>query len=70
MSMPAWVWSQGQTDYKRKVTISLTVFPVVSTGLIEEREEADEVVEENEANGKAPTGTEKNDLFFFLVQMP
>ena len=42
----------------------------MSTGLIEEREEADEVVEENEANGKAPTGTEKNDLFFFLVQMP
>ena len=44
--------------------------PVVSTGLIEDREEADEVLEENGANRKAPTGTEKNDLFFFLVQMP
>ena len=42
----------------------------MSTGLIEDREEADEVVEENGANRKAPTGTEKNDLFFFLVQMP
>ena len=44
--------------------------PVVSTGLIEDREEADEVLEENGANRKATTGTEKNDLFFFLVQMP
>ena len=44
--------------------------PVVSTGLTEDREKADEVLEENGANRKATTGTEKNDLFFFLVQMP
>ena len=43
--------------------------PVVSTGLTEDREKADEVLEENGANRKATTGTEKNDLFFLLVQM-
>ena len=42
----------------------------MSSGLIEDREEADEVLEEKGANRKAPTGTEKNDRFFFLVQMP
>ena len=54
----------------RRIIIITDYIPVVSTGLIEDREEADEVLEEKGANRKVPTGTEKNDLFFFLVQMP
>ena len=54
----------------RRIIIITDYIPVVSTGLIEDREEADEVLEESGANRKATTGIEKNYLFFFLVQMP
>ena len=68
--LTAWVWSWGLLDYKEKVTISLTVFTVESTGSIEGVEEADELAGERGADCKALTGTLKNYLFvFFLVQM-
>ena len=59
----AWLWS---SDYKEKVTISLTVFTVESTGSIEGVEEADEEAGERGADWKALTGTLKNYLFFFF----
>ena len=66
----AWLWSWGLPDYKEKVTISLTVFTVESTGSIEGVEEADEEAGERGADWKALTGTLKNyPFFFFLVQM-
>ena len=61
----AWLWSWGLPDYKEKVTISLTVFTVESTGSIEGVEEADEEAGERGADWKALTGT----VCFFLVQM-
>ena len=61
----AWLWSWGLPDYKEKVTISLTVFTVESTGSIESVEEADEEAGERGADWKALTGT----VCFFLVQM-
>ena len=62
----AWLWSWGLPDYKEKVTISLTVFTVESTGSIEGIEEAAEEAGERGADWKALTGTLKNYLFFFF----
>ena len=64
--LPVWVWSWGLPDYEEKVTISLTVFTVESTGSIEGTEEADEQAGERGADCKALTGTLKNYLFFCL----
>ena len=64
--LTAWVWSWGLPDYKEKVTISLTVFTVESTGSIEGVEEADELAGERGADCKALTGTLKNYLFDFF----
>ena len=58
----AWLWSWGLPDYKEKVTISLTVFTVESTGSIEGIEEAAEEAGERGADWKALTGTV---CFFF-----
>ena len=62
----AWLWSWGLPDYKEKVTISLTVFTVESTGSIEGVEEADEEAGERGTDWKALTGTLKNYPFFFF----
>ena len=61
----------GPTDSKEKVTMSLTVFLVESSpGFIEDSQDANEPLGESGADWKAPTVSEKDDLFFFLVQMP
>ena len=62
----AWVWSWSLPDCKEKVTFSLTVFTIESTGSNEGTEEAGEQAGERGADCKALTGTLKNYLFFCL----
>ena len=51
------------------MTISLTIFPVESAGLIEGSQDADDPAGERGADCKALTGNLKNYLFVFVVQM-